>query len=170
MGDQTVVVLWVIAAFVIIAAISICMQAAFAYGTFKVAKAMEEKVAPLVPKVESLLESTRTTVDQSRTQILDITTKANEILDSTKRQLAKIEEVVSDGTSRAKVQMDRVEMVLDDTMSRAHETVSVLHSGVMRPLREINGIVAGIKTAFEHLARGNRRSVAQATSDEEMFI
>jgi ABC-type transporter Mla subunit MlaD len=110
------------------------------------------------------------TVEQSRKQILDITAKTNQILDSTKVQMAKIEEVVSDATGRAKVQMDRVEMVLDDTMSRAHETVAVLHNGIMRPLREIHGIAAGIKTAFQYLARGNRPSVAQVTSDEEMFI
>ena len=170
MGDQTIVLLWVIAAFVFISAVAMCMQVAFLYGTYKSAKAMEKKVVPLVPKVETLVETTRTTVEQSRKQIIDITTKTNEILDSTRRQLSKIEEVVSDGTVRAKAQMERVEMVLDDTMSRAHETVAVLHNGVMRPLREINGIVVGIKTAFEFLARGNRRSVAQATSDEEMFI
>ncbi len=51
--------------------------------------------------------------------------------DSTRNQLAMVEEVVSDATSRAKVQMDRVELVLDDTLSRAHETVALLHSGIM---------------------------------------
>lgn len=170
MGDQITILLWVIAAFVFISTVALCMQAGFLYGSYKAAKAMEQKVVPLVPKVESLVETARTTVEQSRKQIVDITTKTNEILDSTKRQLLKIEEVVSDGTTRAKAQMERVEMVLDDTMSRAHETVSVLHNGVMRPLREINGIVIGIKTAFQYLGRGNRPSVAQATSDEEMFI
>lgn len=170
MGDQTIVLLWIIAAFVFISAVAMCTQAAFLYGTYKSAKTMEQKVVPLVPKVEALVEASRVTIEHSRKQIVDITTKTNEILDSTKRQLLKIEEVVSDGTTRAKAQMERVEMVLDDTMSRAHETVAVLHNGIMRPLREINGIMVGIKTAFEVLARGNRPSVAQATSDEEMFI
>ena len=131
---------------------------------------MEQKMVPLVPKVESLVETARTTLEQSRKQIADITGKANEILESTKRQLLKIEDVVVDGTARAKAQMDRVEMVLDDTMSRAQETVSVVHNGVMRPLRQINGIALGIKTAFQTLGKGHRPSVAQATSDEEMFI
>src|SRR5262249_12484815 len=121
-------------------------------------------------KVEALVDSTKTTVEQSKQQILDITAKANDILESTKSQLAMVEDVVADATSRAKVQLERVEMVLDDTMSRAQETVATVHHGIMRPLREINGIAAGIKTAFAYLARGNRPSVAQATSDEEMFI
>jgi hypothetical protein len=84
--------------------------------------------------------------------------------------LVKVEEVVTDASGRAKVQMDRVELVLDDTMTRAHETVATVHSGIMRPLREINGIALGIKTAFAHMARGGRPSVAEATSDDEMFI
>ena len=169
MGDYTAL-LSIIAAFVFIAAVALCIQAGFLFGMYKSAKLMEQKVVPLVPKLEALVDSARTAVDQSKKQIVDITTKANEILDSTRSQLVKIEDVVGDATNRAKVQMERVEMVLDDTMSRAHETVAVLHNGIMRPLREVNGIVIGIKTAFEHLARGNRPSVAQATSDEEMFI
>src|ERR1700683_4491985 len=106
MGDQTTVLLWVIAAFVFVSAAALCLQAVFLYGTYKSAKAMEQKVVPLIPKVESLVETTRATVEQSRKQIVDITAKTNDILDSTKRQVLKIEEVVSDGTIRAKAQME----------------------------------------------------------------
>lgn len=169
MGDQTAL-LSIIAAFTFVAALALCLQAGFLYGMYKSAKAIEQKVVPLAPKVESLVETTKATVEKSRNEIVQITARTNEILDSTKAQLVKIDGVLTDAASRAKVQMERVEMVLDDTMSRAHETVSVLHNGIMRPLREINGIAVGIKTAFAYLARGNRRSVAQATSDEEMFI
>lgn len=174
----------VMTAFVIIAAIALCIQAGMLAAMYKVTKslqadikplipkveAMVPKVEALVPKVEALLESTKTTVDQSRTQIVDITKRANEILDSTKRQLAKVEDVVTDASARAKVELERVELVLDDTLSRAHETVATVHDGIMRPLRELNGIAAGVKTALAYLARGNRPSVDRATSDEEMFI
>jgi hypothetical protein len=159
-----------IAIFVTISAVALVMQAGFLFGVYRTAKNLETRVNPLIPKVEALVDSTKVTVEQSKLQILDITVKANEILDSTKTQLAIVEDVVSDAASRAKVQMERVEMVLDDTMSRAHETVATVHNGIMKPLRELNGIAVGIKTAFAFLARGNRPSVAQVTSDEEMFI
>jgi len=120
--------------------------------------------------VESLVDTTKITVEQSRKQIVEITTVANEILTSTKEQLGMVQEVVTDATARAKVQLERVELVLDDTLGRAHETVATVHDGIMRPLREINGIAAGVKTALAYLARGNRPSVDQVTSDEEMFI
>jgi ElaB/YqjD/DUF883 family membrane-anchored ribosome-binding protein len=160
----------VMTVFVIISAIALCVQAGYLFGMYKSVRTLQDRLTPLVPKVESLVDSTKATVDESKHQIVEITTKANDILESTKHQLAMVEEVVADATSRAKVQMERVELVLDDTMSRAHETVATFHSGIMRPLREINGIAIGIKTAFGHLTRGGRPSVAQATSDEEMFI
>jgi ABC-type transporter Mla subunit MlaD len=162
--------LYVMTAFVIISAIALCIQAGMLTAIYKTTKALEEKITPLVPKVESLVAKATSTVEQSGRQITDITTRANDILDSTKRQLAIVEEVVGDAAVRAKVQMERVELVLDDTLSRAHETVAVVHDGIMRPLREVNGIAAGVRAALGSLARGNRPTVDRATSDEEMFI
>jgi ABC-type transporter Mla subunit MlaD len=162
--------LYVMTAFVIISAIALCIQAGMLAGMYKTTKSLQAEIRPLLPKVESLVDSTKIAVEQSRKQIVDITTSANQILESTKSQLAMVEEVVSDASARAKVQLERVELVLDDTLSRAHETVATVHDGIMRPLRELNGIAAGVKSALAYLARGNRPSVDQATSDEEMFI
>jgi hypothetical protein len=167
--DQTTL-LYVMTAFVIISAIALCIQAGMLAAIYKQTKTLQDTIQPLVPKVESLVESAKGTVDQSKKQITEITTLANDILASTKNQLAMVEEVVVDATARARVQMERVELVLDDTINRAHETVATVHSGIMRPLRELNGIAAGVRTALSVLGRSNRASVDQATSDEEMFI
>jgi uncharacterized protein YneF (UPF0154 family) len=162
--------LYVMAAFVIVAAIALCIQAGCLIGVFKSTKRMEEKISPILPKLDSLVELTTITVQRSKVQIAEITSKANDILDATIIQLAKVDDVVTDAACRAKVQMDRVEMVLDDTMSRAHEAVATVHDGIMKPVRELNGLAAGIRAAFAHLTRAGRPSVAQVTSDEEMFI
>jgi len=167
--DQTTL-LYVLTAFVAIAAIALGIQAGMLVAVNKKVAAMQAKINPLVPKVESLVETTQATVEQSRKQIAEIATLANEILESAKSQLAMVEDVVTDATTRAKVQMERIELVLDDTVSRAHETVAVVHNGIMRPLREMSGITAGIRAAMAFLARSNRPSVDRATSSEEMFI
>jgi len=167
--DQTTL-LYVMTGFVIISAIALCIQAGMLFGLNKKTKDLHDQIAPLVPKVETLLKTTQSTVEQSRQQIIEITAHTNEILKSAKHQMATIEEVVTDGAARAKVQMERVEMVLDDTISRAHETVAVVHAGILRPLREISGLTAGLRAALSYLARSNRPSVDRATSDEEMFI
>lgn len=134
------------------------------------AREMQRQIASLTPRAESLLESARQTIDDSRRQINEVAAKASEILDSAKTQMGRAEGLLTDVTTRARAQLDRAELVLDDTIGRVHETVAVLHNGVMRPLKEINGISAGIRAAIAHMIRGGRPSVAQATHDEEMFI
>jgi len=60
--------------------------------------------------------------------------------------------------------------VLDDTMTRVQQTVGVVQRGVVTPVREIHGIISGIRTAISHLSRRGRTTVEHVTSDEEMFI
>ena len=167
--DQTTL-LYIMTAFVIIAAVALCIQAGMLVAVNKKTKAIHDQIAPLVPKVESLVETTQATVEQSRRQLAEISVKTNEILDSARTQLAMVEEVVGDASTRVKSQMDRVELLMDDTLTRAQETVATVHNGIMRPLRELSGIAAGIKSALAYLGRGNRPSPDRATSDEEMFI
>lgn len=162
--------LYVMTAFVIISAVALLIQAGMLAGLYKTVKQLQQTINPLVPKVDNLVDTARTTIEQSRQQVTEVTARTNEILDSTKRQLAVVEDVVNDAAARAKVQIQRVELVVDDTLNRAHETVAELHTGILKPLRQLNGVAAGIRAAVEFLGRGNRPSVDQATSDEEMFI
>jgi hypothetical protein len=165
--DQNLLI--IIAVFVFVAAVALCIQAALLFAVFKSTREIERKTLPLLPKLDALAESSRLAIDDSRRQIHDITTKANEILDITKIQLVRVDEVMEDAAGRVRIQMDRAEMVLDDAMSRAQETVAVVHSGIMIPLREIQGVTAGVRAAIHFLLRG-RNSHVQATADEEMFI
>lgn len=168
MDQQTL--LYVIAAFVVVAALALLAQAGMLFGIYRTSRLAEKKFGALLPKIETLVESSERAVTQSRQQILEITTRANQILDTAKVQMARVDEVLADASARAKVQLERAEMMLDDTMTRAHETVAAVQTGILRPLREINGVAVGIRTAFQTLLRNNRPSVAQATHDDEMFI
>lgn len=156
-----------------IAAVAIVLQAAILFGVFRAVQSMQkavehaiprveslvEKANAVIPKVEALVESSKAAVDESR-----------KVVESARQQLAKVDGFVTEAASRARIQMDRVEMVLDDTMDKAQQTVNVVSNGIVRPVREIQGVVAGIQAAFSYLLRSARPSVDQATSDEEMFI
>ncbi len=165
--DQNLLI--IIAVFVFVAAIALCIQAGLLFGIYRSARTLEEKTSPLIPKIDALVESSRVAVEDSRTKIHEITVKTNDVLDMTRKQLARVDEILEDATGRARVQLDRAEMVLDDTMHRAHETVALVHNGIMKPLREIQGVSAGLRAALNYLMRG-RNGGAPATADEEMFI
>jgi hypothetical protein len=155
---------------IVVAAVAIVLQAIFLFGLYRSAKVMAARVTEFVEKAEPVLADASQTLAQSRKQMTEVTDKANKVLDSAQTQMAKLDGVLSDATSRAKVQMDRLELVLDDSIGRVHETVTVLHDGIMQPLRELNGIVAGIRAGIGYLFGNRRPSVAQATHDDEMFI
>jgi ElaB/YqjD/DUF883 family membrane-anchored ribosome-binding protein len=164
--DATVVM----TVFVAVAAVSMVFQAAMLFGIYKSSRALSDNVQRLMPKLETLVETSRVTVEESRKQIAEISSRTNDILDVTRRQLGRLDETLEDATARARIQMDRVEMVLDDTMNRAQDTVAMVHKGILKPLKEVQGVAAGLRAAFFFLMRGARPNPSQATADEEMFI
>jgi len=167
MDQQTL--LTVMTAFVIIAAVALIIQAAMLAGIYKASRGMQENVQRLLPKIEGVLDTSRKTIEDSRKQIADITAKTSEILDTTRQQVHRIDEFLNDAAARARVQMDRAEMVLDDAMVRTQRTVALVEGGVIKPIVQIQGVAAGIKTALTFLLRG-RPNPEDAHSDEEMFI
>jgi hypothetical protein len=167
MDQQTL--LTVMTVFVCVAAAALLIQAGFLFGIYKSARGLQDNAHRLTPKIESLLETSRQTIEDSRRQIADITSKTSEILDITRRQVNRVDELLEDAASRARVQMDRAELVLDDAMVRAQRTVALVEGGIVKPLMQIQGVAAGIKTAITFLLRG-RPNPADAHADEEMFI
>jgi hypothetical protein len=167
--DQTTL-LSVLTVFVAIAAIALLGQAVALVGLFMVARDLRAKVFGAWPQIETIIAASRRTVEQAELHLGNIGTSSVAILDVTKQQLVKVDELLTDAGMRAKVQLERAEMVLDDTMTRVQETVGVLQRGVLTPVRGVYGVISGIRTAVLHLGRGARPTVEHATSDEEMFI
>lgn len=168
MDQQILLILMTV--FVAIAAAALAMQAGMLYGIYRSSRAMQEHVNRLAPKIEVVVDASRTTIEESRARIAEISTKTSEILDLTHRQLATVEELLEDAAGRARVQMDRAEMVVDDAMARIQETVKLVNKGVVKPIREINSVAAGIRAALQYMMRRGRPSPDQVTADEEMFI
>ena len=156
--------------FVAIAAIALLAQAAALIGVYLVAKRLQGKVFELWPQINGIVAVAKKTVDGAEKHIDSIGITSVSILGVAKQQLVKVDELLSDASTRAKVQMERAEMVLDDTMTRVQSTVSVVQRGVVRPIREVHGVLTGFRTAIQHLGRGSKSTVDHATSDEEMFI
>jgi hypothetical protein len=168
MDDHLLLIL--LTAFVFLAFVSLAAQAVAFLGLLFVARDVRTKVMAVWPEIEGIIGTSRRTAEKAEKHMATIGASGVAILEVTKQQLTKVDELLSDASTRAKVQMERAEMVMDDTMTRVQETVSVVQRGVLRPVREVHGILAGVRMAFAHLSRGSRPTVDHATSDEEMFI
>ena len=167
MDQQTL--LTVMTAFVIIAAVALIIQAAMLAGIYKASRGLQQNVQRLLPRIESVLDTSRQTIEDSRKQIADITAKTGEILDLTRKQVNRVDEILEDAAARARVQLDRAEMVLDDAMARTQRTVALVEGGIVKPIQQIQGVAAGIRTAITFLMRG-RPNPSDAHADEERFL
>ena len=156
--------------FVAIAAIALLCGAISMIGLLLIARDIRNKFMAVWPDIEGIVAVSKRSADRVENHITRIGATSVAILDVTKQQLVKIDELLSDASTRARVQMERAEMVLDDTMTRVQETVGIMQRGVLRPVREVHGILSGFRTALAHLGRAGRPTVDHATSDEEMFI
>jgi hypothetical protein len=168
MDPQTL--LTIMTVFVIVAAIALVIQAGMLFGVYKASRALEQNVSRVLPKVEALVESSRVAVEDGRRLMGEVGEKTGDILDVTRKQLARVDELFEDVSERARVQLDRAEMVLDDAMIRAQETVAVVHKGILQPIREIQGVAVGLRAAIDFLMRRRKADPARFTADEEMFI
>lgn len=168
MDHQTLLILLTI--FVGLASLAMIVQAAMLIGLFLAARQIQSKILSVWPQVEAAVGVSRRTVEQVEKHIQRIGVTSIAILDVTRQQLGTINELITDASTRAKVQMERAEMVLDDSMTRVQKTVSTIQSTVLRPIREVHGILSGVRSAFSYIGRSRRPTVDHATSDEEMFI
>jgi len=160
----------VLTIFVALATIAMVAQAVALLGIAKATKKTLGKLEALLPDAARILDSAQKTINQTGELLTSTTGRTTEILDVARDHVTKIDELVSDVSGRIKVQLDRAEMALDDAVGRAQHTVGTVHRGVMAPIREVHGVLSGIRAAVSALARGNRPTVDHATSDEEMFI
>jgi hypothetical protein len=168
--DNQTILLASSAVFVAISAAAMIFQAAMLYGTYKASRELRDRIVPLTVKVDALVESSRSAVDEARVKMVEITTRTNQILDVARQQMETVEELLDDASLRTRRQLRNAEMVVEDALARAQETVELVHKGILSPIRGINGVAAGVRAALQFLLRGTRPSPDQVTVDEEMFI
>ena len=146
--------------------------------------AMLDQVSPLVETAKTTMAELRPRIDDTIVQVQSIAAdvknltgeaktaldKANNILSQGQDQAHEIGGLVKESVERARLQIDRVEATLGATLERYDEVSETLRVAMLRPIREINGIFAGVQGALASLFRSHRTNVSEATQDDEMFI
>jgi hypothetical protein len=165
--------LWIAIAFTVALVIQVVLLTMMTVASLRTRRQVQivvAKIEPVIEKMGPIAETSQAILNDVRKYAGEISGKTNELLDLSRKQLGRVDEVMAEATARTRTQMDRIEMVMDDTVNRFQETTSLLQTGIVKPLRQINALTAGIRTAFSVLAGARRTTVEQATHDEEMFI
>jgi methyl-accepting chemotaxis protein len=129
------------------------------------------KVAPVADRVESVLATANRIMEETRPRISELSGEAVEIVRSGREQVERIGELLHDAGDCARARLEQIDQAVESTVEQVGQVGDAVKRAVLRPVREVNGLAAGISAAVATLVHHSRKpSVDQATQDEEMFI
>ena len=168
MANSTLLIIMTV--FVALCALSQLGQLLALFGLLQKIKSLQAEARPLISKAEETLETARVTLEEGRQQMKEVTQRTNKILDSAQGQLEKIDAVVTEASDRALVQLERVDLVVGETVEKVQNLVATTQEGLMKPLREVSAVVAGVRGAFGFLFKSRTPSGAPAWRIEKMRL
>jgi ABC-type transporter Mla subunit MlaD len=175
---------WVITGAVAVSTLCIFIMAVVALVMYRVVAKMQARAEGVIERVEPLLDTAKQLVRENGPKFSAIATRVTQIVDNAKdisdvardqaHNFAEVgrdyAEVGRDIAHRAKAQVAKVDAAVDDTVDQVHNAGNNIKEAALKPVREANGVLAGIKAAVSTYAQGRRPGVERIAQDEEMFI
>jgi hypothetical protein len=129
-----------------------------------------DKLGPMADQVAPILANARQILEENRPRLTEISAEALAAVKSARVQAERAGELLKDAGERAKVRIEQIDRSVDETVAQVEEVGGAVKRAVLRPVREVNGIMSGVSAAFSAYLHGRKYSVDHATQDEEMFI
>jgi hypothetical protein len=129
-----------------------------------------EKFGPVADRFGVLLASVHQAVEESRPRVAEISGEVVEIARTGRVQVERLGDLLTDAGDRARTRLEQIDHTLSSTVEQVENVGQNVKRAVTRPVREVNGLAAGLTAAFSTLVKGQKRSPDSATQDEEMFI
>ena len=124
---------------------------------------LDRDLHPLLSSARALVESTRREMDR-------LIETVEELSQAARVQMGKVDKVMSEATDRTRLQVVRVDQLVADLFNRVERSVEFVEKSLVRPVRELEAFVHGLRVAVDHLIGRRRRTPERATQDEELFI
>jgi hypothetical protein len=165
---------WV-AAFVIIAALAIVLQAGILAAMYvqmrRTSEQMTRIATDLHEKSDPILSRLRMLLDDVHPRISAIAADAQEISMVARSQAHKVDRVFNEAVDRLRLQVIRADQLLTGALESIEQAGSDMRRTVMGPVQQAAAIIQGVKAGIE-VFRGQRRNPERAREqqDEELFI
>ena len=122
-----------------------------------------------------VLRTAREMLTESKEKIGLVSQNLIDISELTKQQVTRFDGVMTDVSERLRLQVIRLDELVSTTVARVEETTEMVQNGVVKPIRELSAVLAGVRTGVEYLlrrnrSRGGRATPGRATQEEELFI
>ncbi|MGA2272667.1 MAG: hypothetical protein ABSH00_03865 [Bryobacteraceae bacterium] len=138
--------------------------------TIDKAAAAIDRAGPLIDQAKTTLANANLAIEENRPKVSEITEQVAGITRTSREQVDRLGALVEDAGDRARARLAQIDDTVTDAVEQVGEVGNALKRAAMRPVREANGVAAGISAAVSTFVKGRKYPPDMATQDEEMFI
>jgi hypothetical protein len=131
--------------------------------------AMVEQAIPVVENARQMVANANQVIVDTRPKVAEFSAEAVGGIHSVREQVDRIGGLLNDASGRARARLEQIDRTVEHSVDQVGQLGENVKRAVMRPVREANGLAAGISAAVSTLVNP-RKSPDSATQDEEMFI
>lgn len=160
--------------FVGVTSVAVVMQACILLGLYLAFRKTSAKLEGLADEVKT---KAIPTMDQANSLMVDLRPKiesmASNITDTSnvvRAQMHRIDATMGDVLDRTRLQVIRADELLSKTMDRVEETSDMVHRTVISPVRQVSGLVQGLSAGIEYFFGQRRRRDNVGVPQDELFI
>ena len=162
---------WIVAIGVALGCVAFLVQAGLVFAVYRIARKTQQKISPLVDEAQPILSSTRQILAENGPRLAEMSKEALAMSKSAREQTERAGELFKDVSSRLRERVAQLDQAVDEAVAQLEHASGAMRNAVTKPVREMAGVLQGMKAAVVTYAQGGRRpSVDHATQDEEMFI
>ena len=151
----------------------------------RIAQELQAKVEPVLTQAHATVSAVKNTVEKVGAQAREsfdkiaietravsaaIAVSSREIVEMARHQAVQFSNTLDQSNSMLERQVNDLDRLLTRTQVRVEDTTLEFQTTLVRPLRELSALIAGIRKMIDTLFNRGRKEIDHAYQDEEMFI
>lgn len=166
-----------IAAFIVLAAVAIVVQAAILIALFFEIRQLSERLdrftQDLQMRLMPILSRAQYLLEDAQPKISEMIADASHVVYLARAQAQKFDRIFTEASDRLRGQLVRADRILTGTLEAVEDAGVKFRSGFWRPVQKASALLQGIKVGLDLLRSrrgGNRHAEDSVESEEELFI
>jgi hypothetical protein len=153
--------------------IQACILVAMYVTTKKTSAQIEKLAAEIRSKALPAVESVQKMIVDNKGRIEEIIENFTSASSTARAQLARIDSTLNDVLDRTRLQVIRADELATTTMDRIEATTEIVQHTIVTPVRRLNGVISGLSAGlgmFTASRRVRKNGPKHGAGQEDMFI
>jgi hypothetical protein len=162
--------------FIILTALAVMIQAGILVALYVAVRKTSGRVEALATEVTTkalpTIETAQAMLVELRPRVQDIVVNVEQSARTARAQMERLDATVTDIVDRTRLQVIRADELVNRTLDRVEETSDMVHRTVVSPIRQLSGLMQGLSAGLEFFLGRKRRQPrdGMGVPQDELFI